>query len=181
MCDQHDRPDITRRNFAGLALAGAAASLIPMRVLAAGVESDALCIMCIDPRAVYSTIRFFDDPVLQGGLGIPGKYDMVALAGASLASVSLAFPTSIGAIWDHIALAIQLHNIQRVVVMDHSDCGAFKAAYGRDDEALHVQVMHQMKAEYVRRKLAPALQFYLMPVRDNFPPPNYLRPKRIII
>ncbi|HTQ12923.1 MAG TPA: hypothetical protein VMH86_03530 [Rhizomicrobium sp.] len=162
-----------------------AAGLLPQRAAAADFKSDALCIMCIDPRCVYSTIRFLDDAKIDGGLGIPGVYDMVALAGASLAGVSLAFPTSIGAIWDHIALARKLHDIDRVVVMDHRDCGAFKAVYGSDPPELHKQVMTQMKTEFVRRyprnvSKPLGLEFYLMPVSNPpKPPPYFLRPVKI--
>jgi hypothetical protein len=190
MCTEHCAPGISRRNFAGLALAGAGLSLLPIRAQAA-FKSDALCIMCIDPRTVYSAQRFFDDPpnpVGNGGLGMGGKYDMVALAGASLASVSLAFPTSIGAIWDHIDLAVKLHQIDKVIVMDHRDCGAFEAVYGKTsgaaELALHKKVMGEMKTEFNRRGLNRTLgvDFYLMPVFDPpRPPPAFLRPEKVTV
>ena len=104
----------------------------------------------------------------SGGLGLAGEYDLVALAGASLAAVSLSFPTSIGAIWDHIAISRSLHHIKRVIVLDHRDCGAYKEAFrtdykGEEEYKQHQNVMRQMKAEFVWRKLDATLglEFWL--------------------
>ena len=102
MCDAHDcthtSTDFTRRGLARLALAGAAALTLPGEARAADKKDtvlDALCLMCIDYRLVTTGVRAFDRnwppppppiPPLPG----PGyrKYDLVALAGASLAATS---------------------------------------------------------------------------------------------
>jgi hypothetical protein len=174
MCNEHDnsdssRPDdtrtgISRRNFTGLAFAGTALSLIPMRTWAAQGGLKALCIMCIDYRLVNTAIKFFD-----GKVGVK-EYDLVALAGASLAGVGPAFPASNAAFWDHIGIAKSLHDIQKVLILDHRDCGAYKVQYGTlyqgsgaGELEQHQQIMKLVKAESERRKVGLPFEFYLMP------------------
>jgi carbonic anhydrase-like protein len=171
MCNKHDEPDLSRRHFTTLGLAaGAALSLIPIRA-SAKAKIDALCIMCIDYRLVDEAIHFFDGHV--------GKddYDLVALAGASLAGVGPAFPTSVGAFWNHIDIAKQLHDISRVVILDHRECGAYEVQYGSlyqdfgvPELEQHREIMKLVKAEFERRRVGLPVEFWLMPVKPPGPP-----------
>jgi carbonic anhydrase len=34
--------------------------------------------------------------------------------------------------WDHLDIAIKLHNVHTVIVMDHRDCGAYKVILGAE-------------------------------------------------
>ena len=36
------------------------------------------------------------------------------------------------AFWDNLATSIELHNIKRVIAINHRDCGAAEIAYGED-------------------------------------------------
>jgi carbonic anhydrase len=45
------------------------------------------------------------------------------------------FKTWAPAIWDNLAASIELHNIPKVIAMNHRDCGAAKIAYGADKVA----------------------------------------------
>jgi hypothetical protein len=162
----HRHSGISRRGFGTMALAGAGLALLPLRARASA-DIEALCITCIDYRFVTTDVKFFDSPP-PDGLGLAHEYDLVALAGASLAAVSLSFPASIGALWDHIAIARSLHHIKRVVVLDHRDCGAYKEAFrtdykGEEEYRQHQNVMRQMKTEFVWRKLNETLglEFWL--------------------
>src|ERR1700685_2481006 len=62
------------------------------------------------------------------------------------------FPESNAAFWSHVAIAKQLHNIKKVIVLDSRDCGAFKVAFAKDykgagaaETAQHKVVMQQVK------------------------------------
>jgi len=173
MCDQkdnhglgnnhQDKPKLSRRAFTGLAATGAALTLIPMRTWAAA-NIAALCVMCIDYRLVNKAITFFD-----GRVGVK-EYDLVALAGASLAAVGPAFPGSNAAFWDHIGIAKSLHNIKKVVILDHRTCGAYEVQYGslyagagQAEFDQHQQIMKLVKGEAERRKIGLPFEFYLMP------------------
>ncbi|MGH6871566.1 MAG: carbonic anhydrase [Rhizomicrobium sp.] len=180
MCDEHPKSaGPSRRDFAGLAASAAALTLIPMRSWAADVKLDALCVMCIDYRLVDRAVKFFDSNVG------PEKYDLVALAGASLAAVGPAFPASNAAFWSHIDIAKSLHNIQKVVILDHRECGAYKVQYGTlyagngaPEYEQHREIMKLVQGEFERRKVGLPCEFWLMPVAPGEPVPVPLLPEK---
>jgi carbonic anhydrase len=47
-----------------------------------------------------------------------------------LGAITDKFPAWNQTFWEHLDVAIKLHNIQRVIVMDHRDCGAYKVILG---------------------------------------------------
>ena len=52
------------------------------------------------------------------------------IAGASIGVVAEPFKDWHKAFWDNLATSIQLHNIKKVIAINHRDCGAAKIAYG---------------------------------------------------
>jgi carbonic anhydrase len=144
-------------------LAGAGiVAATPFAARASG-NIDALCVTCIDYRLVASNAPFFDN------LKLHGEYDQVSLAGASLAAVSPKFPSANAAFWDQLAIAKNLHHVQRLIVLDHRDCGAFKVAFGKDfaasgapETAQHKGVMAQVQQELAKRQPGLGSEFYLM-------------------
>jgi hypothetical protein len=121
----HHHGGISRRRM-GTMLAGAGTlAVLPMAARAATV--DTLCVTCIDYRFVNKDVTW-----LNTHLGLDfNNYDIVALAGASLAGLKTAVPQNPQAFWDQIAIAISLHKIKKVVLLDHMDCGAYKVAFGK--------------------------------------------------
>lgn len=182
MCTLHDSieetraPGISRRFFAASAMAGAAALSIGS-LRAAGILSQALCVMCIDPRLVNRGVQFFNGlvrPPPPPPTVLP--YDIVALAGASLAAVGPAFPESAGAFWGHVDIAKGLHNIKKIVVLDHRQCGAYEVQFGSQyvttdpgELEQHKQIMKLVKAEAERRKVGLPIEFYLMAIDPGKP------------
>ena len=157
MCDH----EMHRRGLITLMGAGAALGFLPSAASAATV--DVLAITCIDYRLVDDGVKFFD------GKKLTNNYDIVALAGASLAAVSDKFPSSNAAIWDHINIAKQLHGIKKVIVLDHRDCGAFKVAYGKAyagekaaETAQHKMVMENLKNQMSKKHPELTFECYLM-------------------
>ena len=152
---------IDRRALGKLMAAATGASLLPQAAEAAPIT--ALAITCIDYRLVDDAVRFFNRRHMTQ------DYDLVSLAGASLAAVSDKFPSSNAAFWDHVGIAQQLHQIKKVIVVDHRDCGAFKVAYGKDyqgegaaETGQHKAVMEQVKAKLAKTHPDLEAEFYLM-------------------
>lgn len=116
-------------------------------------EADALLLTCMD-------FRFFLK-IAEMMKGI--KYDHVILAGAAL-GVVVKNPTCLAdkARWqdtffDHLELATALHNIKKVIVLEHRDCGAygpkgFCVLPDNPDRDLERRV-HEQKAEELREKI----------------------------
>lgn len=167
---------VSRRLFTASAFVGAAAlSLGSLR--AAGILSQALCVMCIDPRLVTRGVQFFNTTVRPPPPPPPVlPYDIVALAGASLAAVGPAFPESVGAFWSHVDIAKGLHHIKKIVILDHRQCGAFEVQFGSQyvttdpgELEQHKSIMRLVKAEAERRKVGLPIEFYLMPIDSTKP------------
>jgi carbonic anhydrase len=129
MCDcNHLIPgDLSRRGFLSRVALGAGAALFstfaPRAVLAGG-HAEALLLSCMDYRLLDDIGRY------MAGRGLTDNYDHVVLAGASLGVLqdkNLAWGRTF---WEHVDVAISLHRIQKVIVMDHRDCGAYKVFLG---------------------------------------------------
>ncbi len=153
---------LSRRRFGGLALGAAGLAAFPLGARASG-KAEALALTCIDFRLVDDAVRFFD------GLQLTNEYDQVQLAGAGLAAVSEKFPSSNKAFWDHVDIAKTLHHIEKVIVVDHRDCGAYKVAFGdkfageHDAEtAQHKGVMLQVQAMLKMKHPDLTSEYYLM-------------------
>ncbi len=160
MCRKHE--GLSRRGFASLAV-GAAGLAALSRPAMAAADIEALALTCIDYRLIDDAVRFFNSMKLRN------EYDQVELAGAALAAVSPKFPSSNQAFWDHVAIAKTLHNIKKVIVVDHRDCGAYKVAFGdayagkgEAETAQHKGVM--LEAQAMLKAKFPDLgsEFYLM-------------------
>jgi len=114
-----------RRRFLWVTGAGlAAAALVPGRVLAASGKYDAMVLSCIDPRFQQLVTNY------TAGRNLTGKYSQFTFAGAAIGVVAPAFKEWHKTFWDNLAASIQLHSIDKVIAIDHRDCGAAKIAYG---------------------------------------------------
>lgn len=159
------RAPVGRRSFlAGAGLAAVAAPFVmsPKRVLAAGV-ADALLLSCMDYRLIDDLVPFMN------GLGLNNKYDHVILAGASLAVVDPALESWQAVFWQHLDIAIDLHGIHQVVVVDHRDCGAYRLVLGEDAVATpeieietHRAMLQAFSAEVAERHPDLEIGTYMM-------------------
>src|SRR5690606_13932058 len=66
------------------------------------------------------------------------------LAGASLGAITDKYPAWNKTFWQHLDIAIQLHAVRRVIILDHRDCGAYKVILGPE----HAQDPQQEKATH---------------------------------
>jgi carbonic anhydrase len=87
-------------------------------------DAEVLLLTCIDFRFFHKVAQHIADA------GLSGKYDHVIVAGAELGPV-VDFPPDPKLHWqqfflEHLALSKALHNIKRVLVLGHRDCGAYK-------------------------------------------------------
>lgn len=114
-----------RRHFLMAAAGGiAAAALMPSMAFAASGKYEAMVLSCIDPR--------FHEPVRNhmSERKLTGQYSQFVVAGAAIGVVAPAFKDWHKTFWDNLGASIQLHAIDKVIVINHRDCGAAKIAYG---------------------------------------------------
>lgn len=87
-------------------------------------DAEVLLLTCIDFRFFHKVAEHIE------AAGLSGKFDHVILAGAELGAV-VDFPPEPKLHWqqfflEHLDLSKTLHDIKRVVVLGHRDCGAYK-------------------------------------------------------
>ncbi|MFN3076208.1 MAG: carbonic anhydrase [Alphaproteobacteria bacterium] len=153
---------LTRRGFLRIATLGGGAALFaalaPRFALASG-NAEAILLSCMDYRLIDDMVRYMD------GRGLNNKYDHVVLAGASLGAVT--HKTWASEFWEHLDIAIKLHHVKKVIVMDHRDCGAYKLTFGEKhaqdpvvEKETHAKTLRKVKG--MIHKKHPELQIELL-------------------
>lgn len=113
-----------RRHFLiGAGAVGIAAAL-PKFAFGASGNYEAMVVGCIDPR-LQEPMRNY-----TRGRKLTGKFSTFIVAGAAIGVVAEPFKDWHKTYWDNVGASVQLHNIKRVIAIDHRDCGAAKIAYG---------------------------------------------------
>lgn len=119
-------------------------------------KADALVLSCIDFRFVLPLERFL------AAQGLENHYDLTALAGGSLALADFPHTSDADAFWDQLDLSYKLHHIQKVILCDHQDCGAYdtlhpylKSIPAREE---HVHAAYLQHAAQAIRNRYPDLQ-----------------------
>ena len=115
-----------RETLRVLAAGGGAALLtsLPLSAARASGHADVLLLSCMDYRLLDKLTAYMD------GRGLKGDYDHVILAGASLGALTDKRPDWGRTFFQHLDVALQLHQIRRVMVIDHMDCGAYREFLG---------------------------------------------------
>lgn len=103
-----------------------------------------ILIKCIDFRMQTETRRFLHENNLAGDC------DVFSLAGASMEMLSTE-PAVAALCLKQIQISHDLHGAKQVVLIHHSDCGRYKAAYSfmNTDEEKEVQIADMRKSEEI--------------------------------
>lgn len=140
----HSRRDFLRRIALGAGVSLLWAAAAPAR---AGGKTDVLLLSCMDFRLMDEVQHY------MANRGLVNRYDHIVLAGASLGAVTDRFPAWNTTFWEHLDVAIKLHHIHKLMVMDHRDCGAYKVVLGEDfgrnperETVVHMQTLKQLGA-----------------------------------
>jgi hypothetical protein len=150
-CNALDLTVSGRRRFLFSGLMGSALATLPVVSMASG-EVDTLLLSCMDYRLMDDVERY------MSGRGLRDNYDHVVLAGAALGATTSKFPAWNETFWNHVQVAIDLHKIQRVMLLSHRDCGAYKVILGKDfgkepelETKTHGDTLAALAAEIVKR------------------------------
>ena len=171
-CCDHLRPKTVSRRQAmqAVALGGGAALLTTLApgVSRAGGHTEMLLLTCMDFRLTGAVDNYME------ARGLAGKFDHVILAGASLGALNDRFPAWADVFWAHLDLAIQLHDVHRVMIIDHRDCGAYKMILGEatvkdaDTELkTHVKQLYALRSAIQTRKPGMEVEIGLMDLQGR--------------
>jgi len=142
-----------RRKFMQLAALSAGVSLsaviLPLRAARASGTTEALLLSCMDFRLMDDIERYMN------GRGMREKYHHIVLAGASLGAITDKYPAWNKTFWEHLDIAIKLHDVHTVIVMDHRDCGAYKLILGPEavKDAKTEKLAHTAQLDKLKDKI----------------------------
>jgi len=157
-----------RRLLGGLGLAGAGIALPFGRIAFGAGGTDALLLNCIDYRLTGATTQY------MAKHGMAGKYDQIVLAGAALGAKNDKFPDWGQTFWEHVQVALDLHHIHKIVIIDHRDCGAYKVILGEDlvsnpkhEFEVHAKQMRSLRDDISKKYSALKVEMYLMALNGS--------------
>jgi carbonic anhydrase len=87
----------------------------------------AMVLSCMDPRFQHLVHSFLKKKKLTG------KYSAFTIAGAAVGVTHNKFKKWHNTFYDNLATSIQLHKIEKLIIINHKDCGAAKIANGKKE------------------------------------------------
>ena len=86
-----------------------------------------MVLSCIDPRfqpIIYSYLK---------KKKLIGKYSSFTIAGSAIGVTANKFKRWHKVFWDNLSISVKLHNIKKLIVINHRDCGAAKIINGKNE------------------------------------------------
>ena len=111
----------------------------------------AMVLSCIDPRFQH----LIHDHLKKKKL--TGKYSAFTIAGAAVGVTHNKFKKWHKTFYDNLETSIQLHKIEKLIVINHKDCGAAKIANGKkefsqlNEKKIHKESFYKIKKQ-VKKK-----------------------------
>jgi carbonic anhydrase len=125
----------------------------------------AMVLSCIDPRfqsIVYNYLR---------KKKLSGKYSSFTIAGSAVGVTANKFKRWHKIFWDNFETSVKLHNIKKLIVINHRDCGAAKIINGKKEFSdLNETKVHKnsfKKIKKIFRKKYPKLSIELKIISLN--------------
>ena len=119
----------------------------------------AMVLSCIDPRFQHLIYYHFRKKKLIG------EYSAFTIAGAAVGVTHNKFKQWHKTFYDNLATSIQLHKIEKLIVINHKDCGAAKIANGKKEfNSINEMKIHQesfLKIKKQIKKRFPKLKLEL--------------------
>ena len=107
-----------------------------------------MVLSCIDPRfqpIVYNYLR---------KKKLSGKYSAFTIAGSAIGVTANKFKKWRKAFWDNIETSIKIHQIKKLVVINHRDCGAAKIVNGNKIfDKLNETRIHKESFKKIKKKI----------------------------
>ena len=104
------------------------------------LQCDVLVLTCIDYRFPHLVCDYID------AQGLVGNYDIFTLPGASLGGCCPEYPHWNETLEEVINLALDIHSIKKIIVINHEECGAFQKLRGVPDKKTNEIIMHKDRA-----------------------------------
>ena len=120
---------------------------------------EAMVLSCMDPRFQSSVNKFLKSKKLID------KYSAFTIAGSAVGVTHSKFKQWHETFMDTLGASIKLHKINRLIVINHEDCGAIKIAEGNnsfDEYKVHKSSFKRLKVKISRKFPKLKIEFYVM-------------------
>ena len=87
----------------------------------------AMVLSCMDPRFQHLVYNHLKKKKLTG------KYSAFTIAGAAVGVTASKFKKWHTTFWENLNTSIKIHRIEKLIVINHKDCGAAKIVNGRKE------------------------------------------------
>ena len=110
-----------------------------------------MVLSCIDPRFQHLVYNHLKKKKLTG------KYSAFTIAGAAVGVTHNKFKQWHKTFYDNLGTSIQLHKIEKLIVINHKDCGAAKIANGKkefspvNEKKIHKESFSKIKKQIKKR------------------------------
>jgi len=125
----------------------------------------AMVLSCIDPRFQSIVFNYLKKKKLIG------KYSSFTIAGSAVGVTANKFKSWHKTFWDNFDTSVKLHNIKKLIVINHRDCGAAKIIDGKkvftkiNETKIHINSFKKIKKIF--KKKYPKLSIELKIISLN--------------
>ena len=122
----------------------------------------AMVLSCMDPRFQHLVHNHLKKKKLTG------KYSAFTIAGAAVGVTHNKFKKWHKTFYDNLATSIQLHKIDKLIVINHKDCGVAKIVNGKkefspaNEKKIHNESFSKIKKQVKKRFPNLKIEFKLL-------------------
>ena len=112
---------------------------------------EAMVLSCMDPRFQKPVHKYLDKKKLTR------KFSAFTIAGGSIGVTNKKFKKWHSTFWENLETSINLHKINKLIVINHKDCGAAKIANGKkefssvNEKKIHKESFSKIKKQIKKR------------------------------
>ena len=108
----------------------------------------AMVLSCMDPRFQTKVSNYLKRRKLIG------KYSAFTIAGAAVGVTASKFKKWHTTFWENLNTSIKIHRIEKLIVINHKDCGAAKIVNGKKEFTPHNETkIHENSFEKIKLNL----------------------------
>ena len=108
----------------------------------------AMVLSCMDPRFQTKVSNYLKRRKLKN------KYSAFTIAGAAVGVTASKFKKWHTTFWENLNTSIKIHKIEKLIVINHKDCGAAKIVNGKKEFSLQNEMkIHENSFEKIKSNL----------------------------
>ena len=126
----------------------------------------AMVLSCIDPRFQPKVYKYLKDKNLTG------KYSSFTIAGAAIGVTAKKFKKWHTTFFDNLSTSIKLHKVDRLIVINHKDCGAAKIVNDKKkftsaiESKIHRESFKKIKKVLTKKYPSLKVNFKILSLKD---------------